>query len=168
MEVAGFAIGVVGLAGLYSTCIQLLGQIESSRTDYIARELHTLHARLCTTRHLLKEWGQAIGLDSNGIPNSEIHNPKLADAEKRKVRLDLLTMYLRSKRSTIGSLLYFGKCGALVREHGEAGKIWACTKEHLTRLKWHSRRGQHRNRQTYKECSEEDFSTSANRLGREG
>jgi len=101
MEVAGFAIGVVGLAGLYSTCIQLLGQIESSRTDYIARDLHTLHARLCTTRHLLKEWGQAIGLDSNGIPNSEIHNPKLADAEKRKVCLDPLIMYLCSKRITI-------------------------------------------------------------------
>jgi hypothetical protein len=168
MEVAGFAIGVVGLAGLYSTCIQLLGQIESSRTDYIARELHTLHARLCTTRHLLKEWGQAIGLDSNGIPNSEIHNPKLADAEKRKVRLGLLTMYLHSKGFSIGSLLYFGKRGALVREHGEAREVRACAKERLTRLKWHNRRGQHRNRQIYKECSEEDFSTSANRLGREG
>ena len=87
MEVAGLTIGVVGVAGLYSTCIQLLGQIESSRTDYIARELHTLHARLCATTHLLKEWGQAIGLDSNGIPNPQIHNPKLADAEKRKVCL---------------------------------------------------------------------------------
>jgi len=168
MEVAGFAIGVVGLAGLYSTCIQLLGQIESSRTDYIARELHTLHARLCTTRHLLKEWGQAIGLDSNGIPNSEIHNSKLADAEKRKVRLDLLTVYLRSKRITIGSLLYFGKRGALVREHGEAGEVRACAKERFTRLKWHGRRGQQGNRQTYKECSKENFSTSTNSLGREG
>jgi hypothetical protein len=49
MEVAGLAIGVVGLAGLYSTCVELLGQIDSFRTDYIARELHTLHARLCAS-----------------------------------------------------------------------------------------------------------------------
>jgi hypothetical protein len=104
MEVVGFTIGVVGLAGLYSTCIQLLGQIESSRTDYIARELHTLHARLCTTKHLLKEWGQALGLDSNGIPISESHNPKLADAEKRKVRLDILTVICALK--SIDRLLF--------------------------------------------------------------
>ncbi|KIM40570.1 hypothetical protein M413DRAFT_164137 [Hebeloma cylindrosporum] len=90
MEVAGFAIGVVGLAGLYSTCIQLLGQIESSRMDYIAGDLHTLHARLCATNYLLKEWGRGVGLDSTGIPNSDIRHPKLADAEKRKVAFCIL------------------------------------------------------------------------------
>ena len=117
MDVVGFTIGVVSIAGLYSTCIQLLGQIESSQTDYIASDLHILHARLCTTRHLLKEWGQAIGLDSNGNAVSGSQNPKLADAEKRKVLLDLLTVYLRSKRIPIGSFLYFGKRGAVVREY---------------------------------------------------
>jgi hypothetical protein len=73
MEVAGLAIGVVGLAGLHSTCVELLGQIDSFWTDYIARELHTLHARLCASLVSIR----------SGLPNSEVRSSSLKLARSR-------------------------------------------------------------------------------------
>lgn len=84
MEVAGFVIGAVGLAGiagLYSTCVQALDQIDTAR--HIEVSANALFARLEVIKHLLRVWG-----DNNGIQNGamlEFFNPILNDEPTRKL-----------------------------------------------------------------------------------
>jgi hypothetical protein len=88
-EVAGLvmgALGVVGLAGLFSTCVQVLNQIETGR-DIIGSANPSV-ARLIVARHLFKTWGDAIGFQNGVISDS--HHPKLDDDRTREIVFVLL------------------------------------------------------------------------------
>ncbi|GJC82523.1 heterokaryon incompatibility protein S [Colletotrichum liriopes] len=60
MEIAATAVGVLGLVGLYSTCIEMLDALSSAARYGIGREL--LQTKIEVERVRLMIWGDAVGL----------------------------------------------------------------------------------------------------------
>ncbi|KLU82129.1 hypothetical protein MAPG_01206 [Magnaporthiopsis poae ATCC 64411] len=60
MEAAGLAIGIVGLAGLFKNCIELLSQISATRS--MDRDYHILHAKLELEKECLLLWARQVRL----------------------------------------------------------------------------------------------------------
>lgn len=60
MEIAGTAIGVVGLLGLYSTCIEMLDTLSAAARYGIDREV--LQTKIGVEKVRLMIWGDAVGL----------------------------------------------------------------------------------------------------------
>ncbi|TQN72551.1 Heterokaryon incompatibility protein S, partial [Colletotrichum shisoi] len=60
MEIAATAVGVLGLVGLYSTCIEMLDALSSAARYGIGREL--LQTKIEVERVRLMIWGDSVGL----------------------------------------------------------------------------------------------------------
>ena len=60
MDPTGFAVGVVGLAGLVSTCIEAFQILRSIRA--FSRDTELLFVKLDIERELLVQWAQQVGL----------------------------------------------------------------------------------------------------------
>ncbi|KAK4141492.1 prion-inhibition and propagation-domain-containing protein [Dichotomopilus funicola] len=69
MEAAGLAIGVFGLAGLYSTCIELLDALSAAARFGVDREL--LQTKLEVERVRLMIWGDSVGLTEVTLDSSK-------------------------------------------------------------------------------------------------
>lgn len=75
MEPVSFAVGVIGLAGLFSTCLDAVSRLDSWReydTDY-----RVLQAQYNAQKHRLEKWGQFIGIQDQEI--SDEHHDILDD-----------------------------------------------------------------------------------------
>lgn len=70
MEPVGLAVGVLGLAGLFSSCLDVVERFDSWRS--FADESRLLGALFEGERLRLKRWGSAVGLD-NGELSSNHH-----------------------------------------------------------------------------------------------
>ncbi|KAI1735544.1 ankyrin repeat-containing domain protein [Xylaria scruposa] len=81
MEAAGLGIGIAGLAGLFSSCIDITERWDSYK-DF-ASESASLRARLNADRIRLQQWGQSVGIN-NGIYEQSHHkaldNPSIRSA----------------------------------------------------------------------------------------
>lgn len=76
MEPVGLAVGVVGLAGLFGTCMDALQRLDSYKTA--SRDSRQLDAQLSATIHLLERWGEGVGISQGKV--SETHHPDLDDS----------------------------------------------------------------------------------------
>ncbi|KAL2833710.1 prion-inhibition and propagation-domain-containing protein [Aspergillus cavernicola] len=65
MEPAGLAVGLLGLAGLFNTCLDLLDKFDSWR-DF-GSESRSLTARFRAHKLQLEKWGRAVGLEEGGL-----------------------------------------------------------------------------------------------------
>jgi hypothetical protein len=63
MEPAGLAIGVLGLAGLFSTVLDALDAISDYKS--FTADSHVLRVQFNSHRTLLQRWGQTVGLGEN-------------------------------------------------------------------------------------------------------
>lgn len=70
MEIAGLGIGIVSLAGLFSTCLDVIDRIDSYR-DY-ATDSSAILAKLDADKLLFQQWGVAVGMD-NGVLKDQHH-----------------------------------------------------------------------------------------------
>jgi ankyrin repeat protein len=89
MEVAGFVIGVLSVAGLLSTCLQLVDQVSSGLDS--ERAVKILDRKWSAEAFLLKRWGIALGIVDNklGAP----HDKRLDDRElQEEIRAILRTI----------------------------------------------------------------------------
>lgn len=77
MEPVGFAVGVVGLVGLFNTCLDILDKFESWK-DY-GSESRALTAQFSAHKIQLERWGQAVGLGPDGL--SDQHDKFLDDPQ---------------------------------------------------------------------------------------
>jgi hypothetical protein len=68
MEAAGLAIGGVGLAGLFSTCLDVFDRVDTWRN--FAVESQTLRTRLETEKLRLEKWGEAVGFVNGQLSHS--------------------------------------------------------------------------------------------------
>ncbi|KAI6766040.1 hypothetical protein HG530_007110 [Fusarium avenaceum] len=86
MEVAGFAIGVIGIAGLFNTCLDSLARFQSYRSANA--ESHLLDTRFRAARARFEQWGVGVGI-SNGklLPD---HHPGLDNKDTTGVIEDVL------------------------------------------------------------------------------
>src|SRR5687768_4773852 len=76
MEPVGLAVGVVGLAGLFSSCLEAVDKIQS----YLKFEgdSHVLDVKFATARIQLERWGRQVGFDDGELLAD--HHPALDDA----------------------------------------------------------------------------------------
>lgn len=64
MEAAGFAIGLVGLAGLFSSCIEAVARAHSYKS--FSRDSQALNLQFSAAKLRLETWGPAVGFAGAG------------------------------------------------------------------------------------------------------
>ncbi|KAH7123413.1 hypothetical protein B0J13DRAFT_599129 [Dactylonectria estremocensis] len=77
MEAVGLTVGVVGLAGLFSTCLEAVDKVQtylSFRTDS-----HVLDTRFKAAKVRFEKWGRRVGFEET--MRSEDHHPALDDRD---------------------------------------------------------------------------------------
>ncbi|KAI3580740.1 prion-inhibition and propagation-domain-containing protein, partial [Fusarium oxysporum f. sp. albedinis] len=75
MEPIGLAIGVVGLVGLFSSCLEAADKVQAYLS--FGTESGVLDARFRATKVLLEKWGRRVGLEKTTL--AEDHHPALDD-----------------------------------------------------------------------------------------
>ncbi|VUC25215.1 unnamed protein product [Clonostachys rosea] len=78
MEVVGLVVGVAGLAGLFSTCIQAFDLVQCGRN--LQKDHLLLSTRLANQRLRFQSWGRACGLDRDGAYNTGLDDSDLRRA----------------------------------------------------------------------------------------
>ncbi|RGP80571.1 hypothetical protein FLONG3_1310 [Fusarium longipes] len=86
MEPVGLAVGVIGLAGLFNTCLDGLQKLDSYKTA--SRDSRQLDAQLNATVHLFERWGDGVGINQEKV--SDTHHPDLDDSRTFAVVQGLL------------------------------------------------------------------------------
>ncbi|KAF9776229.1 hypothetical protein IL306_005621, partial [Fusarium sp. DS 682] len=75
METAGLVIGVAGLAGLFTSCLEALDKIQSYRT--FGTDSHVLDTRFKAARARFERWGPGVGIEQGRLKHA--HHPALDD-----------------------------------------------------------------------------------------
>ncbi|OBT53419.1 hypothetical protein VE04_07004 [Pseudogymnoascus sp. 24MN13] len=79
MEAIGLAVGIAGLAGLFSTCLDLIDKANSYR-DY-GPESRSVVAQFEADKLLFRRWAQSVGIEEGNLKNnnhSALDNPATA------------------------------------------------------------------------------------------
>lgn len=74
MDVAGLAIGVAGLSGLFSATLEAIDRVQS----FLSAETDAgiLDARFKASRTLFREWGRRVGIQPTGQGSTNVVNPQ--------------------------------------------------------------------------------------------
>ncbi|KAF5675933.1 ankyrin repeat domain-containing protein [Fusarium denticulatum] len=75
METVGLVIGVAGLAGLFTSCVEALDKIQSYRT--FGTDSHVLNTRFKAARARFERWGPGVGIEQGRLKHA--HHPALDD-----------------------------------------------------------------------------------------
>ncbi|RBR06799.1 hypothetical protein FVER53590_26472 [Fusarium verticillioides] len=127
MEVTGLAVGVVGLAGLFSVCLDSLSRFQTYRESN--SESHVLDTRFRAARARFEQWGVSVGI-SNGrlLPD---HHRELDNKESANLIESILQIIGKTicdesilQRSRTGPRLQSGQFGGLSQSRGKRLK-WA-------------------------------------------
>ncbi|ENH63743.1 Vegetative incompatibility protein HET-E-1 [Fusarium oxysporum f. sp. cubense race 1] len=92
MEVTGLAVGVVGLAGLFSVCLDSLSRVQSYRSSNT--EVHVLDTRFRAARARFEQWGISVGLSQGRVQPD--HHPGLEDETINGVIEDILKIIIKA------------------------------------------------------------------------
>jgi hypothetical protein len=83
MEPVGLAVGVLGLAGLFSSCLEAVDKIQDYKS--FAEDSQTLNAQLKAERLRFELWGQQVGFDQGRLSanhHQQLNNPRICSAVK--------------------------------------------------------------------------------------
>ncbi|KAK2666285.1 NACHT nucleoside triphosphatase [Fusarium oxysporum f. sp. vasinfectum] len=75
METVGLVIGIAGLAGLFTSCVEALDKIQSYRT--FGTDSHVLNTRFKAARARFERWGPGVGIEQGRLKH--VHHPALDD-----------------------------------------------------------------------------------------
>ncbi|KAK2005285.1 hypothetical protein LZ32DRAFT_664471 [Colletotrichum eremochloae] len=75
MEPVGLAVGVVGLAGLFSSCLEAVAKFDSYKNS--GRDSRSLATSFDVHKHRFEQWGRAVGIEKGKL--SDTHHPALDD-----------------------------------------------------------------------------------------
>ncbi|KAJ9132099.1 hypothetical protein NKR23_g11419 [Pleurostoma richardsiae] len=112
MEPVGLAVGIVGLVGLFSTCLEVIDKVQSYKT--FANDSHVLDSQFNAGKLRFEQWGRAVGL-APGTPSAN-HHDALDEPDVRAVVGDILSI-VRSICTTDGS-----SGGAIAHSNIRAGR----------------------------------------------
>jgi hypothetical protein len=87
MEPIGFTVGVVGLAGLFSVCLDVIDKVDSYKE--FAVESRSIIAQFEADKHLFTKWAQDVGIDKAKL-NSNCHS-HLDDPETNRIVQKILS-----------------------------------------------------------------------------
>ncbi|WYZ39892.1 hypothetical protein EsH8_IV_000233 [Colletotrichum jinshuiense] len=91
MEPAGFAVGVVGLAGLFKTCLEAVNVLQSYRSARSDADVqHTLFNAVKTR---FQQWGRGVGIENGRLLDD--HHPGLDDEAIAASVRDLLHFIIK-------------------------------------------------------------------------
>lgn len=77
MDPISFTAGIVGLAGLFSVCLDVIDKVDSYKDFGV--DSRSIIAQFEADKHLFIKWAQDVGLDKvkpNGNYHSELDNPE--------------------------------------------------------------------------------------------
>ncbi|KAH8742918.1 prion-inhibition and propagation-domain-containing protein, partial [Diaporthe sp. PMI_573] len=77
MEPVGLTVGVIGLAGLFSSCLEAVDKVQTYRS--FGSDSHVLDTRFKAAKVRLEKWGRGVGFNENAL--SEDHQPALDDRD---------------------------------------------------------------------------------------
>ncbi|KAK7403824.1 hypothetical protein QQX98_010395 [Neonectria punicea] len=77
MEPINFAVGVIGLAGLFSSCLDAVDKVQTYRS--FGSDSHVLDTRFTAAKVRLETWGRRVGFIEKAL--SEDHHPALDDRD---------------------------------------------------------------------------------------
>lgn len=101
MDPVGLAVGIIGLAGLFSTCLDLAKKIGDYK--HFKNDEHALATQFVSYRLRFEKWGKALGLDQAASNLSEDRHEALTDAETleavRKI-LDIIRDILSDQKGS--------------------------------------------------------------------
>jgi hypothetical protein len=86
MEPIGLAVGLLGLAGLFNTCLDVLEKVDSWK-DF-GSESRSLAAQFKAHKLRLEQWGQAVGFEQQGLLDE--HSKLLDDPRTLSIVKELL------------------------------------------------------------------------------
>lgn len=102
MEPAGLAIGIVGLAGLFSSCLDIINRVELYRS--FNTDSQDLNAQFAAHRLRFERWGQHVGFESTGQLRATHHhlldNPAISLAVEGL--LNIITRTFKEEESDVG------------------------------------------------------------------
>ncbi|KAM5347269.1 hypothetical protein ACJ41O_010274 [Fusarium nematophilum] len=85
MEPVGLAVGVIGLAGLFSSCLEAVDKVQSYRS--FGADSHVLGTRFKAAKARLERWGRQVGLEN--APSKDGH-PAVAEQDVSAAVEDIL------------------------------------------------------------------------------
>ncbi|KAF5604015.1 ankyrin [Fusarium pseudocircinatum] len=126
MEVTGLAVGVVGLAGLFSVCLDSLSRFQTYRESN--SETHVLDTRFRAVRARFEQWGVSVGI-SNGRLQPDHHR-----GLDNKETANLIESILQIIAKTIcdESILQRSR----TRPRSQSGQLGSLSQSRGKRLKW--------------------------------
>ncbi|KAI3579756.1 prion-inhibition and propagation, helo domain-containing protein, partial [Fusarium oxysporum f. sp. albedinis] len=82
METAGLVIGVAGLLGLFTSCLEAINIVQSYHTSQT--DSHTLNTRFKVAKTLFEQWGLRVGIEQGRLLP---HHHSGLDDENTSVRV---------------------------------------------------------------------------------
>lgn len=92
MEAAGLAIGIVGIAGLFNTCLDSLARFQSYKSS--SADSHILDTRFRAARTRFEQWGDSVGISQGLLLPDHYHG--LNDENTASVIQDILHIIAKS------------------------------------------------------------------------
>ncbi|KAF7536066.1 hypothetical protein G7054_g4852 [Neopestalotiopsis clavispora] len=86
MEIAGLGIGIAGLAGMFTTCLDVMERIDSYKDFGV--DSRAIMSQLDAQKLLFKKWGTAVGFDGGRLKDD--HHENLDDAATRSAVQNIL------------------------------------------------------------------------------
>ncbi|KAK1991101.1 hypothetical protein LX36DRAFT_538107, partial [Colletotrichum falcatum] len=86
MEPVGLAVGVVGLAGLFSSCLEAVAKFDAYKN--FGRDSRSLATLFDADKHRFEQWGRAVGFENGKL--SDTHHPALDDVNNLAIVRKLL------------------------------------------------------------------------------
>ncbi|SCO54286.1 uncharacterized protein FFNC_15439 [Fusarium fujikuroi] len=110
MEVAGLVIGVAGLAGLFTSCLEAVDIIQSYQT--FRTDSHTLNTRFRVAKTLFEQWGLRVGIEHGRLlPH---HHSGLDDENTSTRVMEILHIIIKTICDDSNKPLY--QAGAVRRD----------------------------------------------------
>ncbi|PUU78374.1 prion-inhibition and propagation-domain-containing protein [Tuber borchii] len=120
MESTGVTLGITGLAGLFTTCLQLFDLVSTAKSHGSACQ--TLLCKLEVEQVFLLKWGEAIGIFNSQGPDheqrNETYNKRLGDILIRRAVFNILSCLKTTLEDTNNLVAKYGL--QPLRSDGEA------------------------------------------------
>jgi hypothetical protein len=92
MEAAGLVVGVAGLAGLFSSCLDAFNRIQCYQT--FRTDSHILDTRFKVAKSRFERWGSSVGIEQSRLRPD--HHSALDDKATSTLVMDVLDIIIKT------------------------------------------------------------------------
>ncbi|PKK47137.1 hypothetical protein CI102_6191 [Trichoderma harzianum] len=89
MDPVGLAVGVIGLAGLFSTCLDLVKRVDNYK--HFKKDEQILATQFAAYRLRFERWGKTLGLDQTALSGNQTHealgNPDTLETVRKLIEI---------------------------------------------------------------------------------